>query len=399
MKLFGAFLFSLVSLTSTAQTWVQLTDFPGTERDDGVSFQINDKAYCGSGLTPWFAPTADFYAFDFVTESWSTIAPMPTNTERQYACGFASNTYGYVFGGLNDTTFLNDLWQYDPIQDAWIQKAALPAAGRSGSACFVINDTAYMIGGRTANANAIAEVWAYNMAADSWEQKNNLPVGARWRASGASINAIGYLVFGRDENGQDYPTLLEYAPGLDYWSTFPAFPAVGRVYATLQNVGGELVVFGGLDSAGNSYTDLWRYRNLPMVWEQRTSLPSLGRRGGMGFAFNNTFYYTTGIDQNNARLKETWKCVYPTAITENQKNTQLVISPNPATTTIQIVQADKTIQTNYTYSICNALGSRLIAQQSVSNNTPIDISVLTSGIYFIEIRNGETVEVLKFIKD
>jgi N-acetylneuraminic acid mutarotase len=388
-----------VSWQATAQSWVQIADFPGTERDDGVSFQINYKAYCGTGLTPWFAATADFYAFDFVSESWSAIAPMPANTERQYACGFASSTRGYVFGGLNDTTFLNDLWQYDPIQNTWTQKSPLPALGRSGAACFVINDTAYIIGGRTANAIATAEVWAYNMAADSWEQKNNLPLGARWRASGTSMYAIGYLVFGRDENGQDYPSLLQYAPGLDSWASFPAFPAMGRTYATLQPVGGELVVFGGIDSVGNSYNDLWRYRNLPMLWEQRTPLPDLGRRGGMSFSLNSIFYYTTGIDQNNTRLKETWKCVYPTAITENHKNEQFIIFPNSATTTIQIIQPNNTTLTNYSYSIRNALGNQVIARQTISNNTPIDISVLTSGIYFIDINNDDKVEVLKFIKD
>ncbi|MGL4596156.1 MAG: Kelch repeat-containing protein, partial [Bacteroidia bacterium] len=168
MKFFGAFLFSILALAATAQTWVQLANFPGSERDDGACFSIGYKAYCGTGLTAWFAPTADFYALDLTTDIWSPIAAMPATTERQYACGFASNTHGYIFGGLNGNTLLNDLWQYDPAQDAWIQKTSLPAAGRSGSACFVINDTAYIIGGRTAANNAIAEVWAYNILTDSW---------------------------------------------------------------------------------------------------------------------------------------------------------------------------------------------------------------------------------------
>jgi hypothetical protein len=36
-------------------------------------------------------------------------------------------------------------------------------------------------------------------------------------------------------------------------------------------------------------------------------LPSIGRRGGIGLAKDNKFYYATGIDESNERLIQTWK--------------------------------------------------------------------------------------------
>ena len=86
MKLFFTFL--LFSNLLIGQTWSQLADFPSLERDDGVAVRINNKAYVGTGLIVGFSLGKDFFAYDFGSNSWATIAPMPTGSERQYACAF-----------------------------------------------------------------------------------------------------------------------------------------------------------------------------------------------------------------------------------------------------------------------------------------------------------------------
>ena len=112
-------LFSLSYLlyftTINAQTWKQSIDFPSTERDDGVVFVIGNNAYCGTGLKSGWITSSDFYSFDMNSESWTTIKNLPKDKKRQYAIGFSSLNYGYVFGGVNGGDFLNDIWQYDPI--------------------------------------------------------------------------------------------------------------------------------------------------------------------------------------------------------------------------------------------------------------------------------------------
>ena len=60
-------LLCLIPLSVFGQTWEQITDFSGAERDDGVCFTLGDKAYCGTGMDLGFAVTNDFYAFDFST--------------------------------------------------------------------------------------------------------------------------------------------------------------------------------------------------------------------------------------------------------------------------------------------------------------------------------------------
>lgn len=133
------------------QDWLQLQDFPGSKRDDGVSFEIDDVAYLGTGLDDGFVTQNDFFAFDLISELWSPIQSMPINANRQYATAVSYSLEGYVFGGVEGSHFLNDLWKYSPVIDSWIELDSMPAEGRSGSSNFVLNDELFIVGGRNSS--------------------------------------------------------------------------------------------------------------------------------------------------------------------------------------------------------------------------------------------------------
>lgn len=298
----------LVALPCSAQNWQQLSDFPGVARDDGAAFIIGGTAYFGTGLTPWWAPTNDFYGFDLSTETWFSITPLPNGEERQYATAFSDAiNFGYLFGGHDGTNFLNDLWRYDSSTDTWMELSPLPAVGRGGAACMVFNDTAYIIGGKNVQNVAFNEVWAYSIQSDSWIQKNDLPFGGRWRSSVAQLNGLGYLVFGKDENNLFRKELFEYDPVQDTWTNISTFPSLGRTHAALFPFGSNLYCAFGIDSLNNSHNDLWSYDLTSDTWNSLPGLPAIGRRGGMMMPTENGVYYTTGIDEANVRLSETWK--------------------------------------------------------------------------------------------
>ncbi|MCT4623628.1 MAG: hypothetical protein N4A46_08400, partial [Schleiferiaceae bacterium] len=151
-------LFAIIGVE--AQTWVKLSNYKGFAVDDAVGFSIGTKAYVGTGTTDWWANQRDFYVFDVNLNTWVEIASLPFEKERQYATGFTNDSLGFVFGGVNGSTFFNDLWSYHPPTDSWTEMTSLPGHGRSGAANFVINDTAYIIGGKTDSLFAIDEVWA-----------------------------------------------------------------------------------------------------------------------------------------------------------------------------------------------------------------------------------------------
>jgi N-acetylneuraminic acid mutarotase len=387
------FLLLLFQKIIFAQSWVQITDFSSTERDDGTSFVIGDTAYCGTGLKPFFIASNDMYSFDMNTETWTTINSLPAGTERQYATGFSYNNFGFIFGGVG-SVYYNDLWMYDPMTGNWQAKMPLPAAGRMGSSCFVINDTAYIVGGRTSAATSISDVWAYCISADTWTPKNNLPFGARWRSSATTDNTKGYLIFGKDSASISRKELYEFNPATNLWTQISTFPGIGRAYAAMKFISGDLLVLAGLDSLDKSYNDMWRINPSTLVWQSLDTIPALGRRGGMCFNSSTTIYYTTGIDQTNTRLKETWKVFNPTTINENDWSKKVNVYPNPASDFIDIETDFK----NYYFSVFDIMGKLIFREKINQNKIRIDLSSFSNGLYFIQVQSYEKLISKKFIK-
>jgi N-acetylneuraminic acid mutarotase len=387
-------LISLIFIQGIAfsQSWIQIADFPATERDDAVSFVVGETAYCGTGLKPFFVASNDMYAFDMNTETWVAINSLPAGTERQYATGFSYNNYGFVFGGIGSNYF-NDLWMYDPQTGNWQAKLSLPAEGRMGSGCFVINDTAYVIGGRTSMSNSISEVWAYCISADTWTQKNDLPFGSRWRASTATDNTKGYLIFGVDSESQFRRELYEFNPLINTWSQISVFPGTGRAYAAMNYINDELLVIAGLDSLNNSYNDMWKFDLTEFVWQALDAIPASGRRGGMCFNSSTTVYYSTGIDLANTRLKETWKVNNPNTINEKYWNDKVSIYPNPANGYIEIASCLK----NFTVSIYEITGKLITSEKTMQNKTRIELNNTAKGIYIIRLQSEDQQITKKFI--
>jgi N-acetylneuraminic acid mutarotase len=375
-------------LSLHAQTWVQQSDYPSNGVDDGTSFVIGDKAYCGSGIVSWFAIQRDFYAFDLNSESWSNVAAMPQGEGRQYANGFASDSFGFVFGGYNNN-FLNDLWRYNPQNDQWLEMTSLPDSGRSGAASFVIDSIAYIIGGKNDSSQALNEVWAYNMNQDSWQRKNDLPFGTRWRSAAAANDSLGYLAFGMDDTLRYCKEVFEYKPSVDQWTKLSDFPQGGRNYVKMHWIKGKLLAFGGADSSNAFFNELWSYDVFSNSWEELSPLPAVGRRGGMSFHTKQAFYYTTGLTENGDRLIETWKWVETTSLVERNWSPQLKLYPNPTEFVLTLEHPTLTVKDQWHYELRDSQG-QLIDQQSMKGKTSqVQLERLPRGVYLLFIQSKQ----------
>lgn len=380
LKIFISCISLLLSTICYSQIWTQITDFPSTERDDGTVFTIGDTAYCGTGLTPWWAPLGDFHKFNLNNETFQSTSPLPIGKERQYATGFSANSKGYIFGGFDGTNYLNDLWQFDPINNTWTALTSLPDLGRSGMVSMVLGDTAYFIGGKTTIENALNEVWAYQINEDIWVQKNNLPFGKRWRSASTTLNGIGYFGFGRDEIDQNQNDFYQYTPETDSWITLSNFPDVGRSYNALTSFNSKIYMLFGTNDLNEKYKDIWEYNPLINAWQFISNLLSAGRRGGMCFSGINGIYYTTGLNDVE-RLKETWR-FNPAVSLHELNNSNFKIYPNPADNILYIEGGND----EKVITIRNTIGQVFFVSHTGNS---IDISNINSGIYFIEVkRNG-----------
>lgn len=395
---FFASFFIISAHLSFAQYWTQYPDFPGPARDDAASFRLQGDFYIGTGLTPWFAATGDVYSINPFTQAWTAVAALPSGAERQYACGFASLTHGYIFGGLNDTNYLNDLWRYDPSLNQWTQVASLPARGRSGSISFVVQDTTYILGGQTTDSAAIPEVWAYSMVHDTWTKKPDLPFSS-WRGCSACQNGRCYAFFGKDYTGKINDSLYTFNPAIGP-STLHAvdtFPGNGRIYASMAMTP-EVYVLAGMDSNGTFYNDLWHYPISGSGWVKRDSIPGLPRRGGAALcSFAHGIFYTTGVLETGQRTKESWFYFVPIGIEEDENEHAISVYPNPTSDKIFLKNIALENLEKPTVQILNSAG-QVVARPIILTHG-IDVQELPSGVYFILIElDGESREI-RFVKN
>jgi N-acetylneuraminic acid mutarotase len=371
-----------------AQNWSQSDNFPGTARDDGSSFKIGDKVYCGTGLQVGWSCTNDFYAFDLPSETWSPTASLPSNMERQYAYGCAVLNKGYIFGGANDAgNYLNDLWEYNPSTNAWIQKAPLPANGRSGGMTFVVNDKMYVVGGKTFGFNALDETWRYDPILNSWTRMADFPLNGTWRGVAFSYNNLGYVGLGKDNAGIYNTMMYSYDPLLDSWTLVPSFTTNSRTYTGAAQIGQFAYLFGGVDNSGTITTTFEKIDLSDFSTVVMNPFSNTPRKGCMAFASADAFYITTGVS-TAMRFNETWKADYILALDESNKQEINLVYPNPNTGNFTLTLE---LEGVFDLKIVDIAGKVILSQEQIKVTNPfvIELPTVNAGIYFLTITNGK----------
>lgn len=372
-----------------AQTWSQLTDFPGTQRDDGASFVVDNKAYCFSGLEVGWQCTGNGFVFDGSSETWTGISSLPSGNERQYATGFSFNHNGYVLGGLNCSgACLKDFWKYTVSTNSWLALSDFPGQGRQGMSNFIINDKLYIIGGRIADNSTINEVWEFNFTTSIWTQKNNLPFAGMWRGAAFSIDTIGYVCYGMNNtvSGSFNHLIYQYNHITDNWTIVPNIVLPARNYIGCAVTNNKACLYGGQDSMNVVTNDIKLFNPIDTSLTTYLGLPTIGRKGAMTFVLYDVFYITTGLDATQNRIKETWKNDAFVGFKELDDYSNLKIYPNPSDEKIYVDLSNRNITS---IKLINQLG-QIVFEQKVENQIlEINISQYTNGIYYLSIQSRD----------
>lgn len=310
--------------------WAALQPFPGTARDDASAFSIGSKVFVGTGRDVSFALTNDWYAFDVGASSWSAIAALPASG-RQYCSTFTDGTFGYLFGGVDATGPLSELWRYDPSGDSWQQMTSLPDDGRYATVAFEngMVCTGLLNGGIPTN-----ECWQYSTAADTWSQRATVPGVARHRAcgSGSLVSVFG----GADAENNALADGFTYNATNDSWTPTAALPAprIGAD-AVYDPVFEKSYVVGGATTTTEFHNDAWAGE----VGGWNAIAPfSGGPRRGAVMAFVEAplaptlryVFYGTGVDATQ-RYADWWVYTILTESVQERAEIDLRIYPNPTT--------------------------------------------------------------------
>jgi N-acetylneuraminic acid mutarotase len=169
-------------------------------RDAFSTVAYDGKIYLLGGETNEPSSNADILdlveVFDPESNSWETLAPMPS--PRAYFSACVANGKIYAIGGIYRFPFpgLNTIFEYDPVSDTWEEKQHLKE-GRYGISTCVVNGKIFCIGGNPLDlaADGSTSVEVYDPARDSVYQATDMKY-IRYVAASGVVDGNIYIMGG-----------------------------------------------------------------------------------------------------------------------------------------------------------------------------------------------------------
>ncbi len=147
--------------------------------------------------------------YDPKTDSWQTLAPMPT--ARDHLAVSVTGGKLHAIGGRVDVNYNNNLdahESYDSKAGKWNRHAPLPTA-RSGITSQVLNGLIHVFGGESGKGTFV-ENEAYDPSTHKWKTFNPMPSGRHGLASVLWKNQIHLLTGGPNPGGGGSNTHLVF---------------------------------------------------------------------------------------------------------------------------------------------------------------------------------------------
>lgn len=232
--------------------------------------------------------------------------------------------------------------------------------------------------------------------------KSLSPVGTAWGSTDVQ-NMLSW-------NGSLYLALHNLNPTYGYGITrfdgtnfYPLGTGLNAGVESLTIYQGQLVAGGRFTSDGANSQPMQHVAK----WDGTSWLPLNSQCSPPGWlyfvsGYNNTLFGYGGLDSCGGNYIG-FSGSYPNSLTGLQESVipkkEVTIYPNPATQAIT-VKYSKAVFSAAQINVKDILGKQLLSKQLfLQKETTLDVSKLTKGIYFIEIKHEGITDVVKFVKE
>ncbi len=392
-------LFSVFSFLSIgyAQQWEQLNDVP-FYRHHSNGFGHEGKAYVILG--GYDQLSNEMYEYEPTTDTWTQMANFP-GAERQLAIGDDWNgKYYYGFGGSN-TEYFTDIWEFDPETMTFTELPSCPCEGRMHPAFIAHNDKIFMGSGSTGNGD-LRDWWEYDMITQEWTQKEPIPGARRHHPFFFTIGDDVYVGGGHIFNWN------RYNPETETWSEIDNLPA-GRVAGTQFNHGDYGYILAGDNYLHVSIPDFetfMRYNASTREWEYLPELPFGSRWAPSSFVIDDTVYFFGGLAFDQLTGEELddssmWKFDLlsldpPTSTSENTESNNPMVYPNPLNAAVLNIDPEWQNEIRQ-LSLINAVGQTVYSTNDLSGSK-VNLALVNKGIYVLRAElKDDSVKTMKLV--
>ncbi len=246
-----AMLDQLTRYNPATNSWTSLAPMPSPANGLALVYSpINNKLYAFGGTAVVTQSLDITRIYDISTGTWSTGAPMPNLRSRFAGAGYYNGKI-YLAGGTADQspgTSQNDTWEYDVLSDSWTIKLPVPIP-LSAAASAVVDGHLYVIGGRTRTAPTLNTVYDYDIAHNFWTALNTtLPTNVYF-PGGTEVHGRIWIV-GGVRGSPTYVTQI-FDPHTRSFSQGPSLN-VARYGLGAATAGNYVVAVGGYDFGGSN---------------------------------------------------------------------------------------------------------------------------------------------------
>ncbi len=236
----------VIAFDPTAGTWSNLRPAPVAWTHVNLAASSATLFLLGGQETDQFIARGESYALDTGQSNaqWRPLAAMPAGQERGAAGVVIAPPHIYLIGGSSSTGAVATCLAYDFSTDTWTMLPPLPAPRSHPAAMRRADGTLIVAGGlSTLDArDAVSDVVALAPGATTWTPRTAMPTARGGCAYGVQL---GQLVCAGGEAGQAALSVVEsYDSTADRWTTLTPMPDV-RAGTQGAVVGGRLYVPGG----------------------------------------------------------------------------------------------------------------------------------------------------------
>lgn len=309
----GLFLLFQAVLPAMGQSfsWEQRASLPASGRWGAFHFEIDGKGYVAGGHNG-STFLNDVWRYDPDSDSWEQRASMPAG--RRHGASWSMNGKGYVTcGQVTNTSFSNMLWEYDPQVDVWSVKASMPGEPRYGPYGFALNGRGFVGGGNYGSATGpyLGDMWRYDPATDQWSEVDGIPALPRYGSTSFVSSGKGYVHGGRDASLDFSNELWVFDPVTNSWTQAPTMPGPGRSWAMVMPFAFDAVVACGKDGADNNLHDAYWFYPVTDTWVPIPDYPGASGWSGVSFALGDRVFGGLGrtILPTNAHYNDFWELI------------------------------------------------------------------------------------------
>jgi Kelch motif len=238
-------------------------------------------------------------AYDPITDSWSTVAPLPAALDHIQAVEL--NGLIYYIGGLVHWPgpAVGTVYVYDPVANTFTAGTPMPVGQERGAGgVAVFGDKIYYVGGLH---DGVAVPWfdVYDPVTKTWAALPDMP-DARDHFHAAVVDARLYAIGGRQSAINATTTVNQaFDFGTGSWVTGLApLPTARGGFAT-ATLGTEVLIIGG-EGSGKTYNVVEAYNATTNTWRSLASMPT-ARHGIQAAICDGGIYLADGGTIQGAR--------------------------------------------------------------------------------------------------